>query len=239
MNIKMVYKKSMFKKTVKKQLTAPVKREITKQVKKIEKKDREVKYFDLDVYSDIYDGTPINRLICQIPQGITDSERIGDRVHLRMINLRLGLVLVTDDTNPTLAEFPFDGGWRVMIIQDRSYNTSTNGPFGEATIPLNQLLKNDPTTGAPGVYSQRIIDHLQTLVVLYDKYFTTFQIQKNRVLVNINVPMKWCKRQVQWANASALTQITNGVYIVVFNTCSSTTTKPHIETQIRVLYDDA
>jgi len=213
-------------------------------VNKAIKKAEEPKHHDLSDSKDtIWDAAPINLHISGIPQSAgasTDQTRVGDKVKISAINIRMKVNLRISETPSDNAQ---TANWRVMVVQDRNYNTSTTGVApvaGGATVTLNQLLINGPEGFGPSILSQRNVDHLQNLVVLYDKTFSTQFFNVPNKFINIKPNMKYCKREIQFSNGSNITNVTNGIYLLVFSDSEPT---PALDAlvyfQSRVLFRDA
>lgn len=237
--------KSLFASALKGRLTQQVnavKAIAHKEAVKVNRKESEPKH--LEVIETKNFGTlnaatsPRCMHITGITQGNTDQTRVGDKVKIRKINIRFSI----EPGSAIQADNDHSLFYRVMVVQDRSYNVSTTGVApvaGGAVITPSQLLMNDPVfpASAGGITSQRNVDHLQTLVVLYDKVFTTQYLAKCNYFLNINPKMKYCKKEIQYSNASSITNVTNGIFLMIWSN-SFDTTPGIINWQSRVLFSD-
>lgn len=214
----------------------------TKAVKKIVKKEElktvEAKLAISNIIGVVIDSSnPVNYHISAITQGLTDRNRIGDKIKIRAIHLRLG---VNSFATNTVNDNMINTFTRVLVVQDRSYNTTTTGPSGGAQVNLLQLFYPDPESGLGGVYSTRNLDHLNTLIVLHDSLHVTNRNSNSKFFLDTQVPLKYCKREVAWANAGDVTNVTNGIFLIVVNDCpGAQMSKPIIYSQSRVLFGDA
>lgn len=210
-------KKKVYEKKAKKSYTKAItKADVYKMIKEVTLKSKEKKRFDYGLSNISIDAVnPINANLTRVVQGLLDNNRIGDNVHLEYLSVKLTynsfIDIVTPSNNAETTVY------RIMIVQDKSYNVSTSGAGSGAGLTLSQLLMNDPETSNPGPRSSRNIDHLKTLIVLYDKTFTTTLLNNALRNHNIKVPLKWCARTIQWANANSITNITNGLFLIVVN----------------------
>lgn len=218
-----------------------------KEAVKVQRKASEPKHFEVvetKNFATLNAATsPRIMHISGIPQSAgasTDTTRIGDKVKIRKINLRMILNNIGSDIQ---ADNDDNQTYRIMVVQDRDYNTSTSGVApvaGGAVITPAQLLVDDPLfpTTKGGIISQRNVDHLQTLVVLYDKCFTTQYLCKSNYMLNINPKLKYCKKEIQYSNGSSVTNVTNGIYLMIWS--SSTKTTPGLlNWQSRILFSDS
>lgn len=231
----MVLMSGTFKGTKKGPLSIPQKKEVNKIVKKNLKEEIEAHHFEANYSTTATLG--INSHISGIGRGDGDTDRNGDRTKIRAISCKMTLQnYITQTTNDNAPNCSF----RVMIIQDRSYNVSTTGSGSSAQITLAQLLMNDPVSGAAGINSQRNADHLGTLIALHDKVYTTTYLRNSALHLEIRPNMKYCKRELQWAAGSSATQITNGIFLVVIadqGPLGAATSPPTIAAQTRILFN--
>jgi len=240
--------KSLFASALKGRLTEQVnavKAIAHKEAVKVNRKESEPKHFEV-VEIKNYGGlnaaaSPRTMHISGITQtagASTDTTRIGDKVKIRKINIRMNL----QPGSATQDENDHSLFYRIMVVQDRSYNQTVSGvaPVASgAVITPSQLLMNDPVfpVNQGGITSQRNVDHLQTLVVLYDKVFTTQWLAKCNYFLNINPKLKYCKKEIQYSNGGSITNVTNGIFLMIWSN-STDTTPGIINWQSRILFSD-
>lgn len=190
-----------------------------RQVKKIIDKEGETKHHTLIKAPTTIDvATPYNDCISLVSQGDNDSQRNGDKIKIKSINIRLRCyILGSSASDPRVTAFRF------MVVQDKAYNTA------------QQVTLSDLTT-AISVTSQRNVDHLKTLVVLYDKVVTLDLAGPSAKTFVIKPNLKYLKREIQYTASSAINQ-TGGLYLVIYND-SSTPNKPGFEFSSRITYTD-
>lgn len=190
-----------------------------KQVKKIIMKEGETKHHTLVTGLTTVDiATPHQALMTIIDQGQLDTNRNGDKLTLKSINVRMRALILD-----TTADSPYYCTFRVMIVQDKSYNAG-------GSLTLSQLLSASTTL------SQRNVDYLKTLVVLYDKLINLERQGPMSRSFSFKPNLKFLKRDIQYVAAGATAQ-TGGIYIVVINDTNSAT-DPRIEYTTRVTFSD-
>lgn len=118
------------------------------QVRSIAKKDEQVKYYLQQASANAMTTTPVLFQLSQIPQGVTDSSRQGDRLHWRDIECR-GWMEVGDPTNLV----------RIIIFQ-----------WSQNTTPLAGNLLLPGFSGAIDVTSTYSHDNRQFYTILYDSF---------------------------------------------------------------------
>jgi len=158
-------------------------------------------------------GVPIIDCITEVPQGTLDSDRVGDTITLKRCRIRL---LVRMPLLSSAADQPPYSLARVMVVQYKD---------ADMTPALSALLANSSANsgGGPGTYSARNIDYLNNYNILYDRTVTLevgvtnasnyAPTGKTCHFMNIDVPMKYAKKKIQFQAAS--TNHTNGLWIFV------------------------
>lgn len=177
-----------------------------------------------------------SNLISTIPPGTADNQRVGDQINLKRIEGTMIYSWFDGTVNPILQDYPESASARILIVQDKSYNTT-------GTIDLTQLLL--PSTYSPGtgrnIDSHRNVDHMQTLVVLYDKIVTGgFTAgMKTEQIIKFNIPMKYVTRKVQFAGGSS-TNVTNGIFMILLtNNPAITPVDPVLRGNFKFTFTDA
>ena len=190
-----------------------------RQVKKIIDKEGETKHHTLIRPPTTIDvNAPYNDCISLVSQGDNDSQRNGDKIKIKNINIRMRCYI-----QGATASDPRVTAFRFMVVQDKAYNTA-------AAITLANL------TTALSVTSQRNVDHLKTLVVLYDKVVTLDIAGPSAKTFVIKPNLKYLKREIQYTAASPQNQ-TGGLYLVIYND-SNSTVDPGFEFSSRITYTD-
>jgi len=175
-----------------------IKTTINKQVNLAVGRTEEYKWFgsgiiDTAVYSGLGYGQ-LNMLL--IPQGATDSTRMGDRLKLKSLHLNIRL------KGPQSLVAPHGQAIRVIVFQYKAPST-TAVPL---TPNINQIILQDVVTGVRSALSFRDIDHKQAYTMLYDKTFTT-NSQLTAVgnaeswlkVIKTKIPLKYAKKDIQYS----------------------------------------
>lgn len=189
-------------------------------VKKMINKDIETKYHDLSLaaqpYSISLGATQIIEL--SIPaQGTTDLTRIGDKITIRGLDIRMHLT--SSDTYNII---------RCIIFQWYPNTSITSAPVG------SQIL-NDVTT-YPYI-SPYVHDYTNQYGVLYDKMFTLSSLADTITrVVKIKPRLKYCKKTINFSAAG--TNGSNKLYMLLVSD-SGAVTHPTANIHSRLFYDDA
>lgn len=163
----------------------------------------------------------------------SDSTRIGDKIKVRSITIRISFLAFGDDATP--ANNPNGVNWRVMVVQDRSYSATGVAPV----VNFTQLLVPDTAAGS-FINSNRNADHQHTLIVLYDRTFSQAIGSDLLMTKQIRVPMKWCKKEIQYSNGSTFNQ-TNQIHLLVMalSAPNPSTSPPSISYQYKMNFTDS
>jgi len=190
-----------------------------RQVKKIIDKVGETKHHTLVTGLTSVDAlTPHNVCLSLVSQGDNDSQRNGDKIDVKNLNIRLRMLY----PNNTASD-PLNSNFRVMVIQDKNYNTAS------AVTALHVLTAVTNT-------SQRNVDHLKSKVVLFDKLYQLDRAGPTAKTVIIKPNLKFLKRGIQYA-VSSTTDQTGGIYLLIINDQNSVTDN-QIEYSARMTYTD-
>lgn len=204
-------------KALKKQrgLTNPAKRQVASIAKQVVLRNEEMKWYefglaDTAVYSGAAPGYSQQNLtlIPQTAGASTDSTRIGDKVKLKSITVKLRL------KGTVSAVTPFGQCIRIMIFQFIAPST-TAAPL---TPTLNNILLADVPTGVRSAMSHRDVDHMKTYVMLYDKTFfvpnqcTAVGTAGNWVkMIKIQVPLKYAQKTINFSAGG--TESNNSIWL--------------------------
>jgi len=204
--VKKTYRKKSFK----------VPKSTKRYVKKAIQKEIETKYIDY-LGSVPQAKTPMNIIqFTNIPQGITDQNRIGDVVTLRGIRINLTI----DGTNPTDI-------YRVIFFQWKP-NTSLVTPTG-ATLLADVIT-------VPWL-SPYFHDLQSQVIILWDKTFTTNLVSRPQLIYKKKIKIKWAKKKISFLAGSSFLS-TNAIFMATVSD-SVTGNNPTLQYYIRVYYDDA
>lgn len=212
---------------------AKQKKTITKVVKKILRKEQELKFHTVDqAATPIFVGSNFNSILTAIPQNITDSGRVGDELDLTSCNIRGSLSWFADVGNGQNCAI------RLIVYQYKPNN-------GLLPPSLARLLNND-STGSPNVSSHQVIDHQADYHILVDRTYTMAALfaaagtlpDSSKRFFNIWVPMKKVYKKLQYD--SALLGHNNALYLAVF--CDhpvAAVGDPNITFQARLRFTDS
>lgn len=224
------------KRPVNSSLSTKQKKEVAKIANKVTKKESEHKQASASTtYADVYDGggSIQTNMTSIITQGTTDAQRIGDELELTGIHLRMSFINGQGaNSYPTI-------NWRVMVFQ---YKSQDNTPSG--TELLTSATANAGVTY--GTFSARNIDYLSVYNVLYDKAFqtggnngvalTADQNSKLNHYLEFRVPLKYCKRKIQYENSTAVG--VNDIYLFVTTDLNSLAVNPQCKYHYTLNYID-
>jgi len=200
-----------------------------RQVKKLVEQPMEHKHHTVDaVYTQMDFATVRQYLLTAVPQVAAignDQTREGDQITLKSIDVRL---LLQNGINLTTS--PPGTTWRIVIVQDKNYNSS-------GTINPLEVFNEDTNSTLAGWSSHRNVDHLGTKIILYDKTFVTSIYTNNDRMIHVKPNMKYCKKTIQY-NAGSTTNQEGGIYILLMNN-SNATIDPYFTFQSRITYTDA
>jgi hypothetical protein len=160
-----------------------------------------------------------------VPQGTTDSSRIGDNIRIRSIHLKLEFV-------KNIAMVGVVDYCRIMVIQ-------THSQFSVAPPTNSQLFLNDPIAAAIDYRSEWIVDGRSTFTVLYDHVITLPGIPTNDKAAfrrEFFAPVRRAKKQIQFINAST-TDAAGKIFIGVCSNLSATNI-PNYAWTTKFNYDD-
>lgn len=205
-----------------KRKAAPAKSLATKSyVQKIVRKEQETKYHDLSLASQPYLVAMASTTIvdlCAISQGTQDIQRIGDKIRLRSLDMRVQ-ILCADSTNVV----------RFIIFQWHPNTTIT------ATDPQGSQIIADTATYP--FLSNYVHDYQNQFIVVYDKVWGSelTSDSANRVM-HIRPSLKYVRKQVNYTGAT--TSGSDKLYLLMVSD-SGSATHPSVKVQARIRYDDA
>lgn len=148
-----------------------------------------------------------------ISQGLTDQNRIGDRVTMKRLTFRYN-ISTGDSTNQV----------RVIIFQYKAVNFLSLTP----SVVLNG--------SSPTYLSQYNWDGRSQFAVLYDKTHAVNTDLPSRTFVG-RAKMKWAKRQIMF-QAGSSTVAANSLFLLMISD-SSATPHPTIDGEFNFFFTDA
>lgn len=224
--------KSKAKPKVSKKIKKEVKMEINKMLKKAEEYKQ---YVGTASATAVYDGAgSIITHLTPITQGATDSERVGDKLNVKSLQIRLTMYNGSGASSNVYTNF------RVFVFQ---YKDEDNTPA------INQIFLSSNANGGAtqGTMSARHIDFLTIYTKLYDKHFhveggradannfsPTGQLSKT---VFINVPMKYVQKKLSYQAGSP--NCNNGIWLLITTDQATATINPLVSYDWNVRYTDA
>jgi len=130
----------------------------------------------------------IQTVMANVAQGVTDSQRVGDRLKIHSLSWRVRLTTVVPAT--------VQGEVRLLVVQTRASSQLL-------TFAMIQLLFNE-ASGNPGPLSHQSVDYEKEHKILWDSthYFDGYGTGIER-FVEIIVPMGRCAKQVQYNGGAA------------------------------------
>lgn len=186
-------------------------------VKKQIRKDIETKYADTQWNIGIPGAGTITDLT-NIAQGVSDLERVGDKISLRGLRLKMG-VFSSNNADPAIC--------RITVFQwhpDTAFSLPTVG-------------KLFTYTAAPDiVYSPFVHDQANQFQILFDKVVitqTNTQIEHVKIMRKVN--MKYAKKAVHYSGGG----VTGSEKLYISIQTNSPTTNPGVFGFTRLYYDDA
>lgn len=187
-------------------------------VRKLLAKQAETKYFELGVTATgvDYAGTLTNLTV--VPQGTTDSTRIGDKLVIRGLNIKYE-VIAADSTQMV----------RVMLFQWHP-NTQLLSPIMSDILVSTTL----STTNAP--LANNVWDYQNQYTVLYDRVHRLDSLEKASDIVRKNINLRYAKKTIVFY--AATTAASEHIYMLVVSD-SSAAPHPTIQYQTRLTYDDS
>lgn len=206
------------KRRVRRKRSTKVSKNVKRFVNKKLKKEVETKYNDyynsgtFDWNGSVYYNLTV------IPQGTTDSNRIGDKISLRGIRLRYHL-LCGDTYNIC----------RIVVFQYYGNNT-LHAPA------VNELFQSIYMGTVYAPMSPFTFDYKNQFGILYDKTHNLNLNDRQTVGVNKKIKIKYAKHGITFT--AATTAGSNQIYIVALSD-SGAATHPSIIFHSRLFYDDA
>lgn len=190
----------------------------TKQyVKKQIHKLSETKYFDA-LFSANVDSTGTVADMTNIPQGTTDSTRIGDKITLRGSILRLK-ISVSDAFN------------FIRVILFQWY------PNTLLSVPTVGTILFDTTTADRAITSPYVHDYQNQFKVISDKVYRGVLDDSNMIAFRVMKPyMKYVKKTINFSAASV--NGSNKLYMMAISD-SGAITHPAVFAYWRIYYDDS
>jgi len=181
-------------------------------------KNVETKWYELGQTPTGVDWNGAITRLTSVPQGTTDSQRVGDKLTIRGIHIKYQIT--TGDSTQL---------FRVLVVQWKP-NTNLITP-GVATLLTGVTLG---TVNAP--LANYVWDYTNQWSILYDKMHRLDAVSKPNVINMKRVNIKYAKKVVEFFAAGI--EGSNHVYMVMVSD-SGAGPHPTIAYQTRVLYDDA
>lgn len=199
------------------------------QVRRIIERNSELKYIAFGVVPTTFSFGMTLLAFPAITQGVTDSERVGDRLNwCGHIDLKIRFLLSLTSTQPST-------NFRIMVIQWH--------PTGVPTA-ANILIAGP--SGGPDPMSQITHDNRQQVTVLFDKLFNCSVNSVGFANDNFEsgiryfkIPLKRAAKQCQFVAGGATA--TNLFYLLVGHDdgVSATTARPAYSYDLKIVYRDA
>lgn len=173
-----------------------------------------------------------------VPQGVRDTERIGDKVYARALHLRLGIQC---NIPGVAAPSNLFVNARVIVFQ---YKKTDSTPVAAEMFLLGGGM------GTYNSYSARNIDYMDKYVILYDKmvqvrgFIGTPAAALSGVAVpdqymkyiKIKVPLKYAEKNIKYQ--AATTSSNNGLWLLVMSDQAPTTNNPSYMFDSNFTYTD-
>jgi hypothetical protein len=169
---------------------------------------------------------PVFTSVTDVPQGVTDQNRIGDEI--RSLSLHLKVEFVKNVASTAVVDY-----CRLMVVQTRSQ-------FTLAPPNATTLFLNDPIVGTVNYRSEWIVDGNMAFKVLYDKLHilpgistATGAAYRKEFFVSLKRTIK----KIQFINAST-TDALNKIFFGVMSNTSSTNI-PNCSVTAKFRFSDA
>lgn len=191
-----------------------------------EKKYRVISYSYQAGTQIAFANVPAIYCLTEPPQGLTDSERVGDRIRLAGVSVRWRTILETFVVNPATAQFVNSVQVRVMLVQ---------------WFPtVNTIASNDIFDASPYYNSHMRWDNRQMFRVLMDKVYSQSQLNDSTG-VSFKKYIDFSKsktREIQFQSGSS--HGTNKVFLVFMSNYPIASGTPSVmEYTARVTYTDS
>lgn len=215
----------MGKKYYKKKKTLKVAKNIKKYVSKAIKDDHESHYFDFRTTNQSVSNTATIQPLLSVTQGVGDTQRIGDAIKIKSINLSY---LITGHTPNAL--YSLNQGWavRIMIIQWKG-----------DTTPLVAGILDDSTTFDVAV-SQYAMDYKRkNFNVLHDRvHYIAVAGPGAGGVHNKKIKRKY-SRLITW-DAAGTSPINNDIYLLHVSSFEGATNEiaPSLTLSMRTEFSD-
>lgn len=171
-------------------------------------------------------NVPTIHCLTEPPQGLTDSDRVGDRIRLVGVSIRWRTVLDPFVVNPATAQFVNTVQHRVLLVQ--WFPTS------------NTIASNDIFDASPYYLSHMRWDNRQMFRVLYDKVYSQTQLNDSSG-VSFKKYIDFTKnkrREIQYQSGSS--HGTNKVFLVFMSNYGIANGTPSVmEYTARCTYTDS
>lgn len=218
-----------------------VKKEIKKDIKQALKKELEIKQYAAGLTATaVYSGTGaggVNSQMCSVAQGLLSTNRIGDRISVKSLHVRLNMYLgaANSGTSNVWANI------RCMVIQ---YKANDNSPI------IGDLLLTSVAnaTNVVGSMSARNKPYLDDYVVLYDRVYSLHNglstannvgaDPRGQLYHQFNVPLKYAKKTIDYTNAAG-TSCNNPLWIFFTSDQPTAVTNPTVSFDYDLQYTDA
>lgn len=220
-------KTKTFKK--KNDLTNKVKKVVNRQIAKI----TELKFFDTKMSSKrVQRGSNPQAVTCLtlVAQGLLDENRVGDKLTLTSLNMRITVQLSQQTTAISLYSVH-----RIIILQYHpQYDCSVAIPLTYFMFPSD--------TGQEYTRGQYTIDRKKDFSIIYDKTFSFYDSNAGGSMANkfhgYNISLKRAQKDVQYDAASAST-MRNSLWCYVLGPDDNAVTNPVTFGTWRIRFRDA
>jgi len=174
----------------------------------------ENKHYDINLSQNVTSGGTVT-LISNIGQGVDDTQRIGNTLHLRSLYLNLLIKQTNTSVEDTV---------RVIVLRDRqNYNTPS----------INDIL--EPGVLSTGLASLAQYNHyyMSRFKIIYDKIFTITPGGGEVIRIK-----KWLPLFCDSHYIGASTVFKNQIYLVTVGDNTNILTLPTMNCSARIIYRD-
>lgn len=189
-------------------------------VKKLVRKEAETKYWDLSTASQPYSialGATTILDLTEVPQGTTDVTRVGDKLTIRGLDIRMDAI-IADTTNVI----------RCIIFQWYiNTNITLSNPLG------SQVLQDITTYPHLSNYHH---DNNNQFHILYDTMIQLGAQGPQARVWHVKPNLKWAKKTVEFSGGG--TNGANKLYMLLVSD-SSAVSHPTVRIQSRLRFDDS
>lgn len=173
-------------------------------------------------------------------QGITDSDRVGDRIYLRSLQLR-GFVIF----DKAAANGNVDICFRLVVFQFHPVVADAGTLTSMSTnLPISTILNFGSNTGGTlyGPDSFMNHDRRQTYTVLYNKLYSGYNQSTNYaniIKMDLNIPLRKARKHIDFISGSSTSADNHLCYFLISNVPSGQANPPTLQGVWRLNYIDA